>query len=345
MTSTNIAVVVRRRVTRDTAFLDPALPLEAKLPRSLHANGAATRDTSHGRYCPQSFRGTGDDRHYPRSPRVTAIMTGARPCAHRRAARPRGPVRLPSDATRIRLGELTRGHACSSLSAPEMSFYARLCGTRRRWATRIRRRNRRPVSRATARRTAQATRPIRSAIVASASRIDGPLGGRRTERVSKSEHDPVEVNPPDYCFDHSGVPVRREEIHAPSRALRESFGEANFGPAVTQVDQWQSQQPALARFKDDRPSADLSRIAPRLRRLPSCRLPARLLGDHGGWAYRRHRASYRSGDTLKGSHALSCHAMFALSTGVPTVGVAMLDQPAPHVTPRKEREKLVEYLK
>jgi len=31
MTSTNIAVVMRRGVTRATAFLDPALPLEAKL--------------------------------------------------------------------------------------------------------------------------------------------------------------------------------------------------------------------------------------------------------------------------------------------------------------------------
>ena len=63
MTSTNIAVVMRRGVTRATAFLDPALPLEAKLPQSLHANGAATRNTSHGRYCPQSFRGTSDDGH------------------------------------------------------------------------------------------------------------------------------------------------------------------------------------------------------------------------------------------------------------------------------------------
>jgi hypothetical protein len=27
------------------------------------------------------------------------------------------------------------------------------------------------------------------------------------------------------------------------------------------------------------------------------------------------------------------------------MGVAMLDQPAPHVTPRKERERLAEYLK
>jgi hypothetical protein len=37
MTSTNIAVVVRRGVTRATAFLDPALPLEAKLPQPVDA--------------------------------------------------------------------------------------------------------------------------------------------------------------------------------------------------------------------------------------------------------------------------------------------------------------------
>jgi hypothetical protein len=91
MTSTNIAVVVRRGVTRATAFLEPALPLEAKLPQSLHANGAATRNTSHGRYCPQSFRGRSDDRHYPRSPRVAAMMTGAStlgPSASRSTTRP-----------------------------------------------------------------------------------------------------------------------------------------------------------------------------------------------------------------------------------------------------------------
>jgi hypothetical protein len=38
MTSTNSAVVVRRGVTLATAFLDPALPLEAKLPHSLHGS-------------------------------------------------------------------------------------------------------------------------------------------------------------------------------------------------------------------------------------------------------------------------------------------------------------------
>jgi hypothetical protein len=37
MTSTNIAVVVRRGVTRVPAFLDLARPLEAKLPQSVHA--------------------------------------------------------------------------------------------------------------------------------------------------------------------------------------------------------------------------------------------------------------------------------------------------------------------
>jgi hypothetical protein len=37
--------------------------------------------------------------------------------------------------------------------------------------------------------------------------------------------------------------------------------------------------------------------------------------------------------------------MFALSTGVPTMGVAVLDEPSPHVTPQKDRERLAEYLK
>ena len=37
MTSANIAVVVIRGVTRATAFLDPALPLEAKLPQPVDA--------------------------------------------------------------------------------------------------------------------------------------------------------------------------------------------------------------------------------------------------------------------------------------------------------------------
>ena len=37
MTSTNIAVVVRRGVTRATAFLDPPRPLEAKLPQPVDA--------------------------------------------------------------------------------------------------------------------------------------------------------------------------------------------------------------------------------------------------------------------------------------------------------------------
>jgi len=48
---------------------------------------------------------------------------------------------------------------------------------------------------------------------------------------------------------------------------------------------------------------------------------------------------------------LSHRAVFALSTGLPTLGVAMLD-PSPEipglalpVTPRKERERLAEYLR
>ena len=56
------------------------------------------------------------------------------------------------------------------------------------------------------------------------------------------------------------------------------------------------------------------------------------------------------------THPWSCwtlgrRGIFALSTGLPTMGFAMLDKspgipsPAPHVTPRKERERLAEYLK
>lgn len=39
MTNTTIAVVVRRGVTRATVFLDPALPLEAKLSQVIQAQG------------------------------------------------------------------------------------------------------------------------------------------------------------------------------------------------------------------------------------------------------------------------------------------------------------------
>jgi len=45
-----------------------------------------------------------------------------------------------------------------------------------------------------------------------------------------------------------------------------------------------------------------------------------------------------------GPRALSSRASFALSTGVPTMGAAMLDPPVPYVTPRKEREKLAEHV-
>jgi hypothetical protein len=124
---------------------------------------------------------------------------------------------LSVSATATHLQDHDSAHR-AAIGVPEVSLYARVRGARRRCATR--RRSSRAVSCATARRTARATRPIRSAIVDSVPRVDGPLVGRRTERVSKSEHEPVEVNPPDYCFDHSGVPVRREEIDAPSRALR-----------------------------------------------------------------------------------------------------------------------------
>jgi hypothetical protein len=73
-------------------------------------------------------------------------------------------------------------------------------------------------------------------------------------------------------------------------------------------------------------------------------LPASFAGGHGGLVYRRHRASHRAGDKSAGSQELSSRAIFALSRGLPTMGCAMLDPPAPR-TPRKEREQLAEYLK
>ena len=143
-----------------------------------------------------------------------------------------------------------------------MSRYARVTGIRRRRATR-----------ATARRAARATRPMSAS----------PRGRRHTvARVSKSEHDAIEINPPDDRLDHPGMPVRREEIDPPSRALAEPLREADLGPAGTHVDQWKSKEVAGARFKDDRPPASLARIAPQLRRLPSCRLATRLAREHRG---------------------------------------------------------------
>ena len=117
--------------------------------------------------------------------------------------------------------------------------------------------------------------------------------------------------------------MRRQEIETPFRARLGLLREAHFGPAWVQVDQRKS-QPAVARFKDDRPRADLARIASQLCRLPLCCVPAGLVGEHGGWAYRRHRASDRS----VGPKELSSRAIFALSRGFPTMGDPMLDQPA-----------------
>jgi hypothetical protein len=189
------------------------------------------------------------------------------------------------------------------------------------------RRSRHGTTRTATRRAVRATRPTRSAIVASVVRTDGPRGGRRTEvRVRKSEHYAVEINPPDYCLDRPGMPVRREEIDPPSRALREALRQANFGPAGAQVDQWEAEQPALARFKDDGPSAHLARVAPQLRCLPSGRLPASLAGGHGGLLCRSHRASGKSVRLLE----LSRRAIFTLSTDLPTFGGAMLN-PAPTI--------------
>jgi hypothetical protein len=75
--------------------------------------------------------------------------------------------------------------------------------------------------------------------------------------------------------------MRGEEIEARFSALLERLREADLGPARVQVDQRKS-QPAVARFKDDRPPADLARIPPQLRRLPSCRLATRLAREHRG---------------------------------------------------------------
>jgi hypothetical protein len=200
-----------------------------------------------------------------------------------------------------------------------MSRYARVIGIRPRRTTR--RRSRRAANRATARRAAWTTRPISSAIVTSVGSTEGLHGWRHTEaRVSKSEHYAVEINPPDDRLDHPGIPVRRKEIDPPSRALRESFRKADFGPAGAQVDQRKSQQPAFARFKDNGPPAGPARIAPQLR-LP-WRAPAGLVGEHGGWAYRRHRASGKPVCPL----GLSSRAILALSTGLPSIGFAMLEQ-------------------
>ena len=223
---------------------------------------------------------------------------------------------------------------------PEVSRYARVRGTRRSRATR--RRSRRPSNRHSARRAARTNRSLRLAIAASVAPTEGLRAWRRSEaRIRKPEHDAVEFNPPDDGLDRLAMPVRREEIDPRSRAFRESLREVDFGPAGTQVDQWKSQQVALARFKDDGPPAKLARMAPQLRRPPSCRLSfSRLDREHGDGGYSRPRASHRASDKSEDPRELSGRAIFALSTGLPTMGRAMLDQPARHVTSRKERKKL-----
>jgi hypothetical protein len=65
---------------------------------------------------------------------------------------------LNVSATATHLQEHDTAHGAAKL--PEMSLYARVRGTRRRWATRTRRRSRRPVSRATACRSARTIRLI-----------------------------------------------------------------------------------------------------------------------------------------------------------------------------------------
>ncbi len=144
---------------------------------------------------------------------------------------------------------------------------------------------------------------------------------RNAARTSEQEHDAVEVNPPDYCLDRPGTPMRREEIEAPFGAFPERLNEAHLGAAWTQVDQGES-QPAVARFKDDRPGAELARIPPQLGRLPVGRSSGGLSGTHSGRACRRHRASDKSAALQQ----LSNRAILALSTGLPNIGFTMLDQ-------------------
>lgn len=220
-----------------------------------------------------------------------------------------------------------------------VSRYVRERGVWRRRATR--RRSRRPSNRHSARRAARINQSLRLAIAASAAPTEGLRAWRRPEaRIRKPEHDAVEFDPPDYGLNRPEIPVRREEIDPRSRAFREALREMDFGPAGTQVDQWKSQQVPLPRFKDDGPPATLARMAPQFGRLPSCLLSfARLDRGHGGERYSRPRASHRASDKSEGPRELSRRAIFALSTGLPTMGLAMLDQPARHVTPREEWER------
>jgi hypothetical protein len=126
----------------------------------------------------------------------------------------------------------------------------------------------------------------------------------------------------------------REEVQIPFRALLEWLRETYLGSPQAQVNE-RNARPSIARFKDDRPQVGLARVAPRLRRLSSCCLAASLVGEHGGLVYRRHRASGKTTVWW----ALSRRAIFALSRGIPTIGCAMLDLPAPHhgATERERR--------
>jgi hypothetical protein len=109
--------------------------------------------------------------------------------------------------------------------------------------------------------------------------------------------------------------MRGEEIEARFKAFLERLRETYLGPARAQVYQWKS-LPSVARFKYDRPPANLARIPPQLRCAPAD------LERHGDWADRRHRASDKSLCPL----AVSSRAILALSTGLPTMGCAMRDQ-------------------
>jgi len=240
----------------------------------------------------KSERGTRRDGALQCERAAASSGQGDRDCAIRVLCCLHSDAPLPGSgkAARARVGEVGRPRGFDPVRYSPLvgtSFHPMVhpsSPTRPRPSRATRRRSRPAPTRATTRRAVRATRPIRPAIIASVGRTDGPPGWRRTEaRVSKSEHNAIEVNLPDYRLDHPGTPMRREEVKTPFRAPLNGSVRRTLAPTWAQVDQRKSQK-AVARFKDDRPRADLARIAPQVRRLPSCRSPASLAGEHGGWA-------------------------------------------------------------
>jgi hypothetical protein len=155
-----------------------------------------------------------------------------------------------------------------------------------------------------------------------ARRAHRPRGGWRSDaRTGESEHNAVEVNPPDDRLDRAGTPARREEIDAPFRALLERLGEVYLRPTRAQVDERNS-QPGVARFKYDRLQTDLARIAAQVRCLSFCRVSAGLGSNHDG----RREADIVPAQYPLSGWEFSRRAISALSTGLPNIGLAMPDQ-------------------